>query len=177
MDKRFTGDAHFRLIGILGKIPLFRNLTVDQFADILAVSRIVTLQNHQLLCAAGDESHELYILLSGCLSVISRCGETLSCIEPIGVVGEMGMFTGEPRSATVEVSGEATVLVIGRDDIQKLFNRDNHLAMQVMSNVIRELAVKLANNNIVIEELRHIVRPDTLTITLDDIGMDSLGSG
>ena len=166
---RHASEIHFLLIDILRKIPLFRNLTVEQFKSILAVSRIVTLRNNQLLCAADDESHELYILLSGSLSVVSKHGETLSTIEPVGVVGEMGLFTGEPRSATVEVSGEALILTLGRKDLDALFKRDSALAITIMANVIRELAGKLARNNIVIEELRHIVRPDTLTITLDNL--------
>jgi CRP-like cAMP-binding protein len=172
MGKQFTGDIHFRLMDILRKIPVFRNLTVDQFTRILSICTKLPLRRHQPLCLEGEDSHELYVLLTGHLSVMGRDGEELSGIDPIGIVGEMGMFTGDKRSATVEATEDSIVLVIRKSDLMSLFAEDHNLAVQVMTNVIKDLSNKLANNNIIIEELRQVAHPETLTQVFKQIADD-----
>lgn len=169
MDKRFTGNRYFQFVSVLQKIPVFKHLTVDQFSKLLSISRTISMKPHQLLCVAGEESHEMYVLLSGELTVIGARGEELSRITSIGIVGEMGLFTGEDRSATVEVAEDAIVLVIGRDELFELFKTDHGLALQILSNVIRDLSRKLKQNNIVIEELRHVCKPETMAMTIDEL--------
>ena len=48
----------------------------------------------------GDRPGELYILTEGLLKVTFK-GKEVNKILPISTVGEMGVFTGEPRSATI----------------------------------------------------------------------------
>ena len=59
------------------------------------------------LCAEGEDRAEIYVLLSGELSIKSG-GVELSRITTSDIVGEMSLFTGLPRSATVEAEIDAT---------------------------------------------------------------------
>ena len=66
----------------------------------------------QTLCNFGEPSDKMFILLYGKLSIYSKEGAQVARIEPVAPVGEMGLFTGEPRSATVKASEAATLFVL-----------------------------------------------------------------
>jgi len=44
----------------------------------------------------------MYILLSGELAVLNGQGRRVATIKPVTTIGELGLITSQPRSATVE---------------------------------------------------------------------------
>ncbi len=70
------------------------------------------LQPGQVIIRENDVSRELFVLLSGELSVVS-CGRPIARIMGHGeVVGELGALTGKPRTATVSARTAAEVLLV-----------------------------------------------------------------
>jgi CRP-like cAMP-binding protein len=70
------------------------------------------LQPGQVIIREGDVSRELFVLLSGELSVTCR-GEKIARITMQGeVVGELGALTGQPRTATVLAASVSEVLLL-----------------------------------------------------------------
>ena len=154
-EHRRVMDRHqLHFIKILRKIPIFSELTVPQFAMILNICSKRALKEGEVLFRADEESDEMYLLITGVLKVTFRDGREFSRIKPLGIVGEMGIFTGEYRSATVEALTDSIVLCIHRIELMRLFEKDTLLANHVLKNVIRDLSKKLRNNNIIIEEMR-----------------------
>ena len=96
----------------------------------------------------------MLLILSGTVLVVTSTGVPLAQLSTPETVGEMGIFTGEPRSATVEGADDGTLASIGRDDLLDLL--DNHLEMaaQIHRNVIEILAIRLSNENFLIQVLR-----------------------
>ena len=86
---------------IVEQIPVFKGLSPDRIQKVLDICSERSFKAGQMMCAAGDKSSELYVILSGNLSVKTEAGMELASIDRMGVVGEMGMLTNQPRSATV----------------------------------------------------------------------------
>ena len=74
---------------------------VDELVDVLDH---LQLPAGEVLLRQGDPGDDLYVVLTGCLAIsIERPGTASALIDEIGpggVVGEMALLTGQPRSAT-----------------------------------------------------------------------------
>jgi len=153
-------------IEILEKIPIFKHLTVDQLNKLLPICAKKEYHKNEIVCREGDESLRLFILIKGTLKVIFHDGREFSKIHPLGLVGEMGVFTRQPRSATVISEGDAITLTIHSAELYKVFRLDGNLGIQVLMNVIQDLAGKLRKDNILIEELKQICSPEEFSVLL-----------
>ena len=162
-DRRILSENYLKFIKILEKIPIFKGLTVDQFQKILNICSKRTCEKDEKLCWIGDDSREMFILIRGELKIAFKNGKELSRIQHIGIVGEMGIFTGQQRSASVVAATDCIVLIIHKTELIKLFHEDFIIGIQVLMNVIQDLSQKLRNNNVVLEELRQVVLPGEFT--------------
>lgn len=130
----------------IGKIAFFQGLSLRQVRQLLDAGTVDRYVAGRFLCRKGDKSTELFILLAGVLSVKNRAVE-LARIEPVQVVGEMGMVTGLPRSASIAVVEEATVVAIGRLKFDALLKSDVDLALKVYRNMIGLISQRLRAGN------------------------------
>ena len=98
------------------------------------------------MCRDGDKSTALNILLVGRLVV--RTGEVdLSHVDPVEIIGEMGVITGMPRSATVEAEINVRLFVISKVDFNALLDANEGLAVKIYKITINSLCHKLRHNN------------------------------
>ena len=171
-DRRTISEKYYQFIKILRKIPIFNGLNVDQFQRIINICSKNVYKKNKKIFLEGEESYEIYILIDGELKVTFADGKELTRIKPVGIVGEMGIFTGEPRSASVEASTDCILLIINRSEFFKLFERDYFLAFKILMNVIKDLSKKLRKNNIIIDELRQVALPGDYSKILSKTLMD-----
>jgi len=162
----------FKVIGILEKIPIFKSLSIDQFKRIINICSNRNLTVNEVLCRAEDESYEMFILIKGLLKVVFSNGKELSRISPIGIVGEMGVFTNERRSASVVAASKCIILSINKRELFWLFRSDSDLGIRILMNVVNDMAHKLKKNNILIEELRQICPPNKYSKILSQVLMN-----
>jgi NTE family protein len=104
------------LIAKISKVEPFSYLDEDEILEVADKFTWFTALGSKTLIRQGDESDELYIVVSGALGVYFR-PETgperfLGRIGPGETVGEMGLISGEKRSATVRCLRDAEVLAI-----------------------------------------------------------------
>jgi serine/threonine protein kinase len=158
-----------QIIDVLEKISIFKGLSFEQFKQILIICSQKTVEKGEKLCTAGEESREIFILIKGELKVIFEDGKEFSCIKPLGIVGEMGVFTGEKRSATVIAESECVILSIKRNELFNVIQKDLELGLQVQANVIKDLVDKLKTNNIIIEELKQISTPEQYSMIISKV--------
>ena len=146
------------------KIPLFRGLSNDQVQAIVDVGNLIELEERRVLCHEGDASTAFFILLSGGLKV--RAGEVaLGKIRAVDVVGEMGVITGMPRSATLEVEEAARLIVIDKDDFAALLADDYCMAAIVYRKLVDVLCHRLRESNVQLVKTQLKALSD-LTITI-----------
>lgn len=150
-------EASDPIVEVLVKIPTFDGLTLPEVQKIFNLCRFRQLGPGADLYRNGASSTDLFILLEGSLGVRTSAGVEVSRIYPIGLVGEMGVLTGEPRSADVVVLEDVMGLSILKDDLEGLFNRDAEICRKVLINVVQNLSKKLYNANVQLEHLKSSV--------------------
>ncbi len=146
-----TETSH--IIAALRRIALFQNMTPQQAMILLKVCERRSYTRNETLCRFGDASDEMFILLSGQLSVRTQEGTQIARIDPIAPVGEMGIFTQETRSATVVAREPATLLVLSKPQLDHLLRRNPDVELIISRNLIRLLSQRIRDAN---REMAHL---------------------
>ena len=134
---------------VLVKIPFFKNLMVDEIGKILELSTAGFYQpGDKIWVGDGGASNEMYILMSGELGVITAQGKKVAAIKPITTVGELGLITSQPRSATVEAVQPSNIHVVPKPLFDELLNNELEIKVKIYRNVIDLPYHKLVNDNV-----------------------------
>lgn len=134
-------------------LPILDGLTNEEFENLLGICTKVDLPKNADVYRVGQPSVDMYILTEGAL-LVSLWGKEISRIFPVSPVGEMGLFTGETRSADVATLTNCSLLRITKSDLFDLFSRDKDLHIRFQQGMINDLSHKLRMNNEVIAKLR-----------------------
>ena len=94
----------------------------------------------------------MFILLQGRLSVVGPKGTQLGDILPGASCGEMGVFTGLPRTATVIAVQKSVGFAITKQDLHTALRADLGMQVKVLQNVIILLSERLASAGTNIED-------------------------
>jgi CRP-like cAMP-binding protein len=140
-------EAAQKFVKIIAKIPMFQGLTPGQVLEVLRAVESRTFSPKQVVCEVGSKSSEMYILLAGQLVVRSRDGMPLATIDPIVTVGEMGLITGHPRSATVTAVKTSNTLVLPKMKFDLLLRRSPEAGLTIFRNLIGTLTDRISENN------------------------------
>ena len=143
-----------RLHALLGSISLFQYLPDERIGMLLDQCSKLTLEEGDILCRQGEISDALYILVFGKLGVRMETSSPVAFIDPVSTIGEMGVFTGMPRSATVQAFLRSGVLKLKSDDIHTLIDGDPGVGVTILSRVIGILSDRLSSGNIRISEIQ-----------------------
>jgi CRP/FNR family cyclic AMP-dependent transcriptional regulator len=85
----------------------------------------------QVLFEKGDTGHEMYVVRSGEVQIIDG-NHVFETVGPGGIVGEMALVDGGPRSATVRASLASEVVPIDEKRFLFLVQQTPHFALRVM---------------------------------------------
>ena len=125
---------------------LFRSIEPSDaiWQDIEAELEVVSLSSGELLVRRGDTSESLYIVLSGRLRVVNdAAGEGEASLVELGhgqVVGEMGLITGDRRTASVAAIRDTLLARLSQAGFQRLLHRYPQTVMEHFAgSVIRRL--------------------------------------
>lgn len=131
---------------IAGGVPAFQGLTTGMLHQLAKAGQLRTVPRGEVLCSEGDDSRQMWILLSGEIAVIAA-GVELSVLDTSCILGEMSLMTGQPRCATLEVREEARIFEISRESFDELMTGNPGLASVVYRNIVSSLCDKLRETN------------------------------
>ncbi len=72
----------------------------------------------------------------------------LGKVQAVDVVGEMGVITGMPRSATLEIESFARLIVIAKTEFEVLLEADDHMAAKIYRRLVDVLCRRLRESNV-----------------------------
>ncbi len=147
-----------QLMSILQKIPVFEGLSLEQAEHLIRICRFQKYAANTQIYTAGDVSDDFLVLIMGKLTVLSPAGQKLVELGAGVSIGEMGVFTGHMRSATVVAEGDCAGLVIARELIYQLMEGDQHIKASILGNVVAELSDRLAEANGKVDALMSAVQ-------------------
>jgi len=158
-------DVHQQIIRHLQAIPIFHRLTDDELGKIYGLCQFKRLSADEMLYKFGTPSDDMFILLDGQLVARAPTGQDIAHISPIGLVGEMGVLTDQPRSADVICIDNIMGFHIPKPSLIQLLLSDSAVCRKMLLNLVKILSQKLYDTNAEIEKLR---RAQTLGTPAED---------
>ncbi|MDP2339436.1 MAG: PilT/PilU family type 4a pilus ATPase [Deltaproteobacteria bacterium] len=121
------GDLLPRVVQAIGQSPLFGQLPPDVLAQVAGRAQLFTVDVGDVIMEKGEPSDSFYVVLAGEIGVNTRLESgdliELARLNPPDSVGEMGLLTGAPRSATVVAAGRALLLKFEQQAFQVMYER------------------------------------------------------
>jgi len=107
-------------------------------------------EDGHLLLRQGEVGHEMFVLLEGEVEVLVEKGDSTTTVATLGpgeFLGEMALFDGERRSATVRAKGDVRALTVDRRNLLSRITEDPTLAFRLIRSLcgrVRRLDAELA---------------------------------
>jgi CRP-like cAMP-binding protein len=156
------------LVNVLGKIPVFKGLNPLQVKKVLALCVHKSMKKGEALCKVGTPSDEMYVLLTGQLGIFTAEGIRVATTLPVTTVGEMGVLTGESRSASVVVSSPSNIFTISKIRFDMLLREEHQMRAIIYKNIIDVLAGKLNNDNVRMMDYQSKIDESALELEVAD---------
>jgi CRP-like cAMP-binding protein len=120
----------------LQKVPLFRQLGRAYMLDISHNADLRDFTAGETIVSEGDQPESFYVVVRGEVSVLKdRDGSTrvLATLKDGDHFGELSIFDGLPRSASVQAAVETTCLVIPRWEILQTVEASPEVAKRMLA--------------------------------------------
>jgi len=147
----------------MGHFPLSQQL-IDAFPNKDVINRFMNylsqlkLPTGHRLFRQGDASDHLYFIESGNITILLELGNKKQMrLQTMGggtVLGEMGLYTNKPRSATAIVEEPSSLYSLSYESFQKMQAEDPEVAASFHQFVARSLADRIQHAN---EEIRALI--------------------
>lgn len=131
----------------------------------------VELQAGEMLMQQGDPGDAAYLSLSGRLRVYVRDGEGERMVRELGrgeIIGEMSLFTGEPRTASVVAVRKSMLARIDKARFEAIMARHPQASMALTKEIIHRLQTQ--------QQVRALPAPVMVNLmpVTDDLSVDRL---
>ena len=138
---------------LLRKVPMFSKLEPSKLKLLAFTSQSLAFDNAEVLFRAGESADAAYVIVEGEVEIVSETESGEFVAGVLGkneLVGELGVLTNSPRSATIRARGPAVALRISDEMFLRLLAENPEVALDVM----RQLSDKLVKTHRRYEELR-----------------------
>jgi CRP/FNR family transcriptional regulator len=169
-------------IELLRRVPLFAELSPDELRRVAQVAIPRTFPGETRVFHEGDAGDACYIVRSGTCRVTRehRDGRaiTLANLGPGAIFGELAMFDGGIRSASVEAVDDVELLALPASDIRSLIRGHPQMAEKLvvaLTQRLRDANERISRQSFqtvpsrVAGVLRQLLAED------DDVGSESPG--
>jgi CRP-like cAMP-binding protein len=127
----------------LARTPGLRGLSVRARGDLVARSRLRRLEKGEKLFEQGDEGRDVYVVLTGAVSLFRLDGEE----NPIPIalrsagewIGELALLDGGTRSASAVADSPVSVLEIPRRVFEGLFASNARFGLELAAAIGQRL--------------------------------------
>lgn len=147
------------IAGFLGEMRLFEHVAAEHREILAQRLRQRSLRKGQLLFRDGDLGQEMFLVRHGRMivskPVTGSVEQVLARLGPGDFFGEMSLFDGEPRSASLQAETDATLLVLDRDNLQYLIETSPQAAAAFFHALVKVFIDRLrASTDLVAEVTR-----------------------
>ena len=115
-------DDITKLEGLFSSFPFFARLPKQLRREVCKRLKFAHHETSSHVCEQGDPSNEFYVIIRGCLSVITDHHE-VARLGPGEAVGETGLLKGAARGATLAAVSPTDLACLARDDYRRVLRR------------------------------------------------------
>jgi len=128
---------------MLKKIPLFSTLDDKEMNYLKNIAVKKSFSKNTILFSRGDESDALYLLYKGNVKAIinDEAGKeiVLSTFGPGEYFGEISFLDGEARSATVVTREPVQILIVYKNDFEKILFSNPDIVFRLLKELLKKL--------------------------------------
>jgi len=128
-------------LALLESSPIFRGLDRPTLSAISVELESLSLPGGATLFEAGEPSDAMYLLIAGCLGAYSAgdAPRLLGRITAGETVGEMGLVSGHPRSATVRALRDSELARLPRESFDRVILQHPAAMLRVAQLLVERL--------------------------------------
>ena len=130
----------------LKNTPLFQGFPMDELIKFLVNFSQSNLKSGDIVLHEGAQSTSMSILIVGKVGIYKQEMVINTLLAP-ALIGEIGLFTGTPRNATVKAETNVTCLTITQKELNSFFLKEPKLSHKIYRNIILCLRNKINNDN------------------------------
>src|SRR5688572_28428623 len=121
----------------------FNGLDDDELHEMASRTRIATYPPEHILCHEGAFEEVFYIVAEGNAEITKQINEQEKRLLRIAgkgdLIGEMALIQNAPRSATVRVTSELTVLEMNKQDFGTMLTQSPRMAIDIIRTTLNRL--------------------------------------
>ena len=140
-------------VELLRNIPLFAKIDPPKLKLLAFASERMFFADGQELFHYGDHGDMAYIIIEGRAQILIDTPTGDIVVAEVGmndIVGEIAILCDVPRTATVQATEKMTTLAISKDLFFQMVREYPQMAIEIM----RELAHRLENSNVLLRNMR-----------------------
>jgi CRP/FNR family cyclic AMP-dependent transcriptional regulator len=122
----------------LKKVPIFAGLEGKHLKRLANIMVERSFKPGEVIVKEGDQGAGVFLISSGKVEVV-KDSQVLNTLGPGDFFGEMALFEGFPRSATVRAAEDTACLAMTRWDFRAELNQNADVALAVLETVVRRL--------------------------------------
>lgn len=126
----------------LRAVPMFKDIETARLKLIAFTSERLNFPQGDALFRQGEPSDSAYVLIDGLADVLLETANGPVSVAELGrnaLVGEMGVITGSPRSATILARSAVTALRLPKEVFLGLLAEFPPLSLAVMRDLAKRL--------------------------------------
>ena len=126
----------------LRQVPMFRDIDLARLKLLAFTSERINFAKGEKFFSQGDAADAAYVILQGKVDVTLESGNGTIKVAELGqnaLVGEMGILSDSPRSATVVSAGSTTALRIDKRVFLELLSQFPQMSIAVMRELVSRL--------------------------------------
>lgn len=131
------------LAALLPPQSLLSSCTLEDLRDLLSVANLQQMKAREEIMGQGDEGSSIIILLAGVarISMIAPNGHeiVLDYAEPGALLGEIALFDGRPRTASVTAMYAGRYLRVSRVAFEGFIERHPKVTLGMLRDMARRL--------------------------------------
>ena len=130
---------HETIVSLLDGLDFFSPLSSEDVAALARRTETVTWPAGTIVFHEGDQGDACYVLERGRVKLTRRLNDgqpiALAHVGRGAVVGELALFAGDRRSATMEAVEDTTAVAIMGDDLMAVLHSDAEAAIGMVVHV------------------------------------------
>lgn len=140
------------LLDLLQEIDLFVELNDDERLDLSSLMFMNKYSSGKELFHEGDPGGQMFIIADGMVEVHKRRSHgtgsvVIARFERGGVIGEMSLVDGMPRSATIIAMQDTRAYVLNIEAFQEMILSKQNLAIKLLHALTKLLSLRLRNTS------------------------------
>ena len=136
-------ETRLRAQSLLEGIPLFREVPLHHLRELARFARGEAFAPGEVIVKMGDPGSTLYVIRSGRVNVVredpSGNSVVLATFGPGEFFGELSIFDGERRSASVIAIEPTETVTLGRFDIVRVVSHDPQIGLSLLKSLSARL--------------------------------------